>query len=350
MEVLSDHQKTALIELLLSPNHQNIQVALNLLERYPEWRAALKAPLEVFYFFDSRRKDGPIVYEYRASVVPFVHKNGTHIDAHELVGTWLEALEPNFDSPEHPLFWLGSPGLLFLSDNNQSGQQEPTFALPELEFMEQQLAYTPYLEQQPEWLVVSKDWGWFIAVHLQKNTTRALISAEDVLHYQEIAWYYYQRALPHAAQDADFLKRVAYLLDDCPPASLSDTLVLSLAQQYYEQAFVLQQQQQEDYLDLWERYTLFCYQKLKDSSKTITLLEKVGKHLLDRKQWEAVVMDCQKLGKNAAIDSWIFIIKLKSYAKELETAENRLGITSNSTLLTHKEQEQGFTSLDDWLT
>lgn len=349
MEILSDHQKTALTALLLSPNHQNIQVALNLLECYPEWRAALKAPLEVFYFFDSRRKDGPILYEYRAAIVQFVHKNGNHIDAHTLVGTWLEQLETNFDSPAHPLFWLGSPGLLFLSDRDQSDPLEPTFALPELKFMEQQLAYTPYLEQQPEWLVISKDWGWFITVHLQKATTRALLSAEDLLRYQEIAWYYYQRALPHATQDADFLERVAYLLDDCPPASLSDTLVLSLTQQYYEQALVLKQQQQENYLDLWEKYVLFCYQKLKDSPKTIALLEKVGKHLLDRKQWEAVVLDCQKLGKNAAVDSWIFIIKIKSYAKELDMAENVLGVTSNSTLLTEQEQKQGFTSLGNWL-
>jgi hypothetical protein len=345
MEILSDHQKTALTDLLLSPNHHNIQIALNLLESYPKWRAALKAPLEVFYFFDSRRKDGPILYEYRAPIISFVTKNGASEDAHKLVGHWLEQLEPNFDSPAHPLFWLGSPGLLFLSTPHQNEQQEPNIGLPELDFMAQQLAYTPYLEQQADWLVTSKDWGWFIVVHLQKAATR--LSDEQQLHYREIAWQYYQRALPHTAQDADFLERVAYLLDHYPPASLSDTIALSLAERYYEEAFVLQQQQGA-YMDLWEKYTLFCYKKLNDSTRTLLLLEQVGKDLLDSQQWEAVAIDCQQRGKDAAIDSWIFIIKLKHYAKELDMTENIMGITSSPVLLTEKEQEQGFTSLDSW--
>lgn len=348
MEILPDHQKTALIELLLSPNHHNIQIALNLLENYPEWRTALKAPLEVFYFFDSRRKDGPILYEYRTPILSFITKNGASEDAHKLVGNWLEQLEPNFDSPAHPLFWLGSPGLLFLSTPNQNEKQEPSIGLPELDFMAQQLAYTPYLEQQADWLVASKDWGWFIVTHLEKNTTSTLLSSEQQLHYREIAWQYYQRALPHTAQDADFIERVAHLLAHYPPASLSDTQALSLAESYYGQAFALQQQ--ENYIDLWEKYTLFCYKKLKDSTKTLSLLEQVGKDLLDSKQWKAVVRDCQQLGKDATIDSWIFIIKLKHYAKELDMTENIMGVTSSPILLTKKEQEQGFTSLDSWVS
>ncbi|MGH1334991.1 MAG: hypothetical protein ACRBFS_02610 [Aureispira sp.] len=352
MEFITNQEKDAVTKLLLSPSFPNVQLALEFLTNNPTWHSSLKEALEVFFFFDPRRKNRvnsyqntPVAYQQQTPLIPFMTKDGSLKDAHELVGEWLGALNKDFYTLTHPLFYLGSPASLF--QENIGSKKEPNLPLPSLNFLEQQLQYAPYLEFQPNWLVIAKEWGVFIVQHLDQQETSTLHASKDIEHYQEIAWHYYQSALPHVQEDSAFFAQVAYLLDKHAPTSLSEAKRLSLISYYYDQAFSIQSNQQQDCVPLLENYLLFCYETLQDTQQTITLFKRFLGDFIPQDQWYHLVADCEQLGNSDALRSWFPLLGLKASAASMDKMNNSLGIAPTTTPLTKEEQEQGFTSLGD---
>lgn len=318
-------EKESIIQLLLSSHSKNVQVALNLLESQPNWRAPLKKALEVFYFFDSRRYYGPFVFELKAPLIEFTNQEEEVRDAHQLVGEWLEELEEGFDGPLHPLFWLGSPDLLFKEEviNEELDIKElvPSFALPELTFMEQQWAYYTYLDVHPDWWLVARGWASFIMMHLEDKETVAQLNPKELEIYSNIAWQYYQKVLPLITEEYYYYHQAALFLQNHAPTTVAKEERKQLIVYYYEEALSFLTKAQEKTSDLVANYLLFTYKELKDSAQTFRLFQRFASDLLSEKELAKLQLDCQQLDKGKIIQHWINFIKKKDFllvSKELE--------------------------------
>lgn len=309
-------QKESITQLLLSPNTDNVQVALNLLESHPHWKAPLKEALEVFYFFDSRRYDGPIVFEFQTPIIEFWNQQGELRDAHQLVQEWLEELEEDFDGPLHPLFWLGSPGLLFQEkvekgeDGLEVTEMVPSFALPELEFMEQQWTYSSYLDLHPEWWLVAVHWGHFILAHLKLQETTQPLDTATIEAYNNIAWQYYQKAFPVVKKEVAFFHQVADALQQHPPTSLSKEEREYWIITCYEKALALLEIGDSD--KTLTKYIIFTYRELEDKEKILFLLKKAAQ-VLEGEEFEQLQEDCKEWVDAEEIRQWTTHFSLQKY-------------------------------------